>query len=219
MGIRITKKQQAERTRRQILDAATRLFARRGFTQTTTQDLARAIGMTPGVMYWHFASKEDVLIAVLDGLERRLEAELADAGAQLAGADVGRTFEALIGRVAGVVERHQDNLLLVGVIGAEATDTNPRVERALRAAYGRIAGVVAALLRRASAEGLADTAVDVDCAAQMFLGLYMGGILHQRLFRREFPLRRALPVLRHLLVNALVPGTRRGEGEPPPRHR
>ncbi len=210
-----TKREQAEQTRARILDAAIRLFARRGFASTSTQDLARAIGMTPGILYWHFKGKEDLLVAVLDELQRRLIVELADQAQESADRGAVWTLSALIDRVARVVERHQENLLLVGVIGAEATDTNPRVERAVRAAYRRVSSWVVEVLRGGVAEGVIPRDLDLACATQMFLGLYMGGIMHQRLFRQEYPLPRALPVLRRLLFSALVPAeaARRGRGQ------
>lgn len=201
----LTKKEQAELTRARVLDAAIALFAKRGFTQTSTQDIARAIGMTPGTLYWHFDGKEALLVAVLEELERRLFTALVREeeriGDELPAPDTAR---ALIHRVARVVSESQETLLLVGVIGAEATDMNPRVERALRDAYGRIARFVKELLERAVEEGAAFES-DVECAAEMFLGMYMGAIMHQRLFRSDFPLERALPVVERMLFSALMP--------------
>lgn len=200
----LTKKAQAERTRAAIIDAAIALFARKGFASTSTQDLARAIGMTTGTLYWHFKDKEELLIAVLTELEQRLGQELYGEAEAVGGATAYQTLEAMIGRVARVVEKFQQNLLLVGVIGAEVTDTNPRVEKALRASYRRIAQVSEAVLRAGIEEGTVDPSLDVACAAQLLLGMYMGAILHQRLFREELPLSRALPVMRQMMV-ASVP--------------
>src|SRR5947208_2605625 len=129
---KLGKKEQAERTRASILDAAIKLFSRKGYAATSTQDLADAIGMTTGVLYWHFEDKEDLLVAVLRELEQRLTAELMDErGALTDDTDVGTTLARLIARTARVIEKNQDLMLLVGVIGVEATDTNPRVEKAL----------------------------------------------------------------------------------------
>src|SRR4051812_46553222 len=204
---RRTKKAQAEATRSAIIDAAIRLFAKSGYVSTTTQDIARAIKMTPGVLYWHFKDKEEVLIAVLAELEQRLAATLTAEAETTAAAklDAASTLERLIARVASVVEHHQDLLLLVGVIGAEITDQNARVEKALRTTYRRFAGVLRGLLDEGLEEGVVSEALDLDCAAEMFMGLYMGGILHQRLFRDDFPVERALPVLRQMLLGTVMP--------------
>ena len=49
---------------RPLLDAAARLFNERGYRGTSIRDIAEAVGMLPGSVYYHFASKEDLLIAV-----------------------------------------------------------------------------------------------------------------------------------------------------------
>lgn len=199
-----TKKEQAEKTRTLIINAAIKLFARQGFAPTSTQDLAKAIRMTTGTLYWHFKDKEDLLIAVLDELDQRLVAELTAASEGPAPEGSAGTLDAMIGRVASTIERHQENFLVVGVIGAEVTDTNPRIEKALRSAYGRFAGVTSALLEEAKKEKLIDPDLDTACAAQMFIGMYMGAVLHQRLYRAEFPMERAIPVLRQMLLASLL---------------
>lgn len=48
----------------QILDAAAHLFCTQGYQGTTIRDIARAVGMLPGSLYCHFATKEDLLAAV-----------------------------------------------------------------------------------------------------------------------------------------------------------
>ena len=47
-----------------VLDEAARLFRTRGFEGTSVRDIARAVGMLPGSLYCHFATKEALLVAV-----------------------------------------------------------------------------------------------------------------------------------------------------------
>lgn len=57
--------------REAILDAAARLFARRGFHATSMRDIAAAADMLPGSVYYHFASKDALLAAVYaEGVDR-----------------------------------------------------------------------------------------------------------------------------------------------------
>lgn len=51
----------AEPVRRRLLDAATRLFAERGFEGTSVQEIVAAAGVTKGAMYHYFDSKDDLL--------------------------------------------------------------------------------------------------------------------------------------------------------------
>lgn len=59
--------------REQILDAATRAFARAGFTATGLDDVAAEAGITRVLLYRHFDSKADMYRAVLDRASRRIE--------------------------------------------------------------------------------------------------------------------------------------------------
>ncbi|MEM9004730.1 MAG: TetR/AcrR family transcriptional regulator [Cyanobacteria bacterium P01_F01_bin.86] len=51
-------------TEARILKAAQRLFARRGYSGTTTRDLAQAAGVAEGTLFRHFESKKAILIQV-----------------------------------------------------------------------------------------------------------------------------------------------------------
>jgi len=56
-----------------LLDAAADLFATKGFRETTMRDIAKAVGMLPGSIYYHHGSKDDLLLAVYEsGVERFL---------------------------------------------------------------------------------------------------------------------------------------------------
>ncbi len=56
--------QTEEDTRTRILQAALRLFAKRGYDGTTTKDLAKSAGVAEGTLFRHFTSKKAILIEV-----------------------------------------------------------------------------------------------------------------------------------------------------------
>jgi AcrR family transcriptional regulator len=56
-----------EDRREQILEAALRVFARKGFARSTNKDIATEAGITPGLIYHYFDSKEALLQAVIEG--------------------------------------------------------------------------------------------------------------------------------------------------------
>ena len=49
--------------RRELLDAAAELFSKRGYDGTSMRDVAAHVGKTPGSLYYHFKSKDDLVIA------------------------------------------------------------------------------------------------------------------------------------------------------------
>jgi AcrR family transcriptional regulator len=55
-----------EDRRAQIMDAALRVFADKGFVRATNKDIAHAAGITPGLIYHYFASKEALLQAIIE---------------------------------------------------------------------------------------------------------------------------------------------------------
>jgi AcrR family transcriptional regulator len=55
-----------EDRREQILDAAMRAFARKGFTRATNKDIAQEAGITAGLIYHYFESKEAVLKTIIE---------------------------------------------------------------------------------------------------------------------------------------------------------
>jgi TetR/AcrR family fatty acid metabolism transcriptional regulator len=59
--------------RKQILDAATQVFAEKGFHRATIKEMARVAGIADGTIYTYFASKDEVLLAVLDRLNETIE--------------------------------------------------------------------------------------------------------------------------------------------------
>ncbi|BBX01432.1 TetR family transcriptional regulator [Mycolicibacterium moriokaense] len=66
-----TRERRLERTRSLLLDAAEEVFAEKGFTPASLDDIARAAGYTKGAIYKHFSTKEDLFLAVSDRYWRR----------------------------------------------------------------------------------------------------------------------------------------------------
>lgn len=65
------KRDDAEARRRHILDEAIRIIGQRGYHGFTVQQVAQACGLTNGGLLYHFGSKEQLLVAVLEERDRR----------------------------------------------------------------------------------------------------------------------------------------------------
>ena len=66
MGVRKTRAERKQETRRRLLDAAAEVFARRGFHGASVEDIAAHAGFTQGALYANFAGKEGLFLAVID---------------------------------------------------------------------------------------------------------------------------------------------------------
>ncbi|MPZ80833.1 MAG: TetR family transcriptional regulator [Actinophytocola sp.] len=128
-------------TRERILAAAEQLFVERGYHATTLQQVADRVGITKPALYYHFASKADVLGNLLDPMIAELERVLADADA--AGGPGGATAvrTVLISGWTDVFLRSRGTLLaLFRELTAMPADTFDRLlsvmDRAIETAAG-----------------------------------------------------------------------------------
>jgi TetR/AcrR family transcriptional repressor of uid operon len=119
-----------EERRQHILDAATRCFARKGFHQTTMEDIGREAGLSPTVAYRYFDGKEDIIIATIGHSADRL-AQLLEATQRVE--DIPLLFEQMIvDFYQRLEEPGRDIHYRVRILLWAETVQNPRVaERAL----------------------------------------------------------------------------------------
>ena len=88
--------------RQPLLDAAAAQFRRHGFHASSMRDIARAAGMLPGSVYYHFDSKEALLVAVYGEGVRRISAAVDEAV---------RDVDNPRGRLAAACRAHLETLL------------------------------------------------------------------------------------------------------------
>ena len=106
--------------RRQIVDAAVELFIAKGFHKTTTREIARAAGISNGLLYEYVRSKEDVLYLVCDAIHAEVENSVAAALHKVKG---GRdVLAAMIREYFRVCHSMSDHILLI----YQETKTLPR---------------------------------------------------------------------------------------------
>src|SRR5256885_16237561 len=88
VGARLDRRTRAARSegreaRDELLTAALRVFARRGYGEAGVDEIASEAGYSKGALYWHFSGKAELLVALL---EERIDAPMRDRVALLASA-------------------------------------------------------------------------------------------------------------------------------------
>jgi TetR/AcrR family transcriptional regulator, fatty acid metabolism regulator protein len=151
--------------RRQILDAAVRVFARQGFHSTRVADIADEAGVAYGLVYHYFRSKDEVLDTLF--LERWNV--MLDVIRDLDGQDLAPR-EKLYAIASFIVDSYRHDPDLMKVIIVEVTRAansfgQTHLEK-ITEAYELIAGIVA----RAQADGLFKDTVTPRFAALAFYG-------------------------------------------------
>lgn len=97
-------------SREQLLDAAAKVFAERGYRGASVEAIAAAAGVTKGALYWNFESKADLFFSLLEErVDQRLRV-LLDAAEAIAGEE---TVTPLVSReVSSVVDEERQIHLL-----------------------------------------------------------------------------------------------------------
>ena len=61
----------SEERKDQILDAATNLFAQKGFSETRMDDIVQESGLSKGTLYWYFKSKDEIILSIFERMFSR----------------------------------------------------------------------------------------------------------------------------------------------------
>jgi AcrR family transcriptional regulator len=137
------------KTRDRILGAALALFNEEGATALSAVDIANALGISPGHLYYHFKGKPQIVAALFDAYEAELALVLEGALADLARPEAG--LPDLHVQIQILLEEAHDMRFLFREAGALATaypDLAPRYRRVLAGQRGGVTVMLEALAQR-----------------------------------------------------------------------
>ncbi|NIB40664.1 TetR/AcrR family transcriptional regulator [Pseudomaricurvus alkylphenolicus] len=131
-----TKARRSHNRVQPLLDAAAKLFATKGYKETTMRDIGSEIGMLPGSVYYHFKSKQELLLAVYEqavtGIKTRLLAAIADEQ------DPWRKLEvAVVTHTETILDQNDYAHVMIGVLPDKAPEIQQELT-ALRDGYEAI---------------------------------------------------------------------------------
>jgi AcrR family transcriptional regulator len=158
--------------RQQILEAAAICFARRGFHQTTMQDICEEADLSPGAVYRYFRGKDEIIEGICTLRQQQNGDAIAEAMAK------GNTLDTLDELIQSffieIDEKNwQDTCALFLAIITEA----PRSEsiRAMLQANGAaIRAQFIELIRDSQAKGEFSTDLDPESIARVMVAIYHG---------------------------------------------
>ena len=167
MSITEPHKTKSERTRERILDAAAACFRERGFAATRLSDIADRAGLQAPSLYYHFASKEELIEVVLalgvtrthDHVRARVEAVPADD-------QLGRLRAAIEGHVEMVLETGNYSAANLRLYGQMPDDIRRRLQKVQR----RVGRYWNELLVAARDAGAIRSDLDLSAARMLILG-------------------------------------------------
>ena len=167
-----------EKRRRQIVEAAAKLFIAQGFHKTTTRQIAKAAGFSIGSLYEYVTSKEDVLYLVCESIHAEVELGVANAMQRTGGgkavlAEVIREYFLVCHRMSDfILLIYQETRSLPGVWRKRVLENELRIT-------GILVRVLADLVASGKISGIGEEAIEVMAHNISVLG-------HMWTFRRWF---------------------------------
>jgi AcrR family transcriptional regulator len=142
-GLRERKKR---KTKASIQREALRLFKKRGYDETTIEDIAAAAEISPSTFFNYFPSKEDVVI--YDEYDPEIFASLmVDTGKPL-----DESVDEVIGALAGIFEKDREAIYERAKLSLEVPELRARTWEEMEKAQGMFAAVIAARMGRDAAD-------------------------------------------------------------------
>ena len=195
---------EARTARERILDAAASLFARRGYYNANVDEIIQQSGTSKGSFYFHFPSKEQMALGLVDQLSdklvRRLERSIEAESDPLK--RIPLAIDAVL--LTFSKQRKLAQILLVNIVGQGRS-----MDRKFLPIRDKFAGLIKRELDEAMESG-AIRQVDTKLVSRLWLGALSEVILRWLLQDKPRPLMESAPEVRDLLMNGIVV---RGEGE------
>jgi AcrR family transcriptional regulator len=168
-------------TRTRLVLAAMKLFAEKGYGSTSVQDILREAGANAGSLYHVFATKQDLLVAVLEAYRDGIEAMLLEPAWKGVDDPIERIF-ALLGAYRSALET-TDCLYgcPIGSIALELHEPDPVVRELLAANFAGWSRHVATCLEAAGSRLPPD--IDRAALASFVLSVMEGGVMQARTHR------------------------------------
>jgi AcrR family transcriptional regulator len=168
---KVTEAHSAAR-RQQIIDAAYRCFARKGFHQASMRDIYEEAKLSPGAVYHYFSSKDAIIQA---SFEFDYERSLALFASAAAGDDPLKALHELLAfffrGLDGAAELGAGR---VNVQGWGEALVNPPLRETLQRVMAQYLDALTQIVRRAQSVGQFDPALDPQTFGRILLSLYYG---------------------------------------------
>lgn len=156
-----------------IKEATTDLFVERGYHNCHIEAIARALGMTKGAVYHYFASKDEIILALLQDIDTRIFAGLEPKEDNSATTATQRLLAFLHAQAAYAVQNPKAFTLLVLCSFSFASADSPVAEQ-VRAIFKRQDAIIEEILAEGVASGEFSQDIDPATSALGIVGAYGG---------------------------------------------
>lgn len=200
------KDMQKRMRRRQILDAAKRVFHNKGFSVATVEDIAQEAELSPAALYLYFKNKDDIYVS----LNLQLLEYLSDSLEKLYRQEDIKPDEKLITLKDVLYDVfHFDPLILINLFHLQASDGLKRLPQKrtdqLNAIAAKCLRILADIYEQGMAEGIFVKANPI-AVADILWSVFTGAVLWEESKKMTNPRKRYLKQTLDLGIRTLVQG-------------
>ena len=169
--------------RSRILQAAVKVFARRGYFASRVADVARRAGVADGTIYLYFRNKEDILVSLFDEvMSEHLEGKRREVEP---GSDAPARLRAVAERHLGLLGRNRD---LAVVFQVELRQSTKFMERFTASWLQDYFSLIAEIIEQGQREGTLRADLPVKVATKAFFGVLDEMVTSWILSRKQYDL-------------------------------
>lgn len=182
--------------RERILEAAAQLFHERGFQPTSLDDIIVASGVCRSNLYYHFASKEALGLAVLDWLAGRFAADVIEATLGDERVPARQRLERFLASMTDKLEAAAYRKgCPFGNLAAELAGDHPKFRERLGGVFRRLEEAVVVCLRDGMRRGEFRSDLDAERIATALVSQVEGAVLLSKAYGHGGPVQAARATL------------------------
>lgn len=174
----IKRRLSTEERQGEIIRVAVELAADKGVDSVTTQDMADAMQLTQGAIFRHFATKDDIWVAVMQWIRDRLMKVLDKAAADAT--DPLDAIERMFFAHITFISKHPaiPRLLFSELLHKKSSKLRHLIQEIISGYEAKIAG----LLEAAKSQSLVPDDLDSRSAAVLYIGMIQGLVMQASIF-------------------------------------
>jgi AcrR family transcriptional regulator len=196
------KSQQSQDTRKRLIEAAARLFAERGYTNSSVAAIGDAAGVSRGLINHHFGSKENLLYEVIADLLGEWNELMVPAVEHTRGME---TLHAILESFTDFAEQRRERAQLLFRLMAQAFDPSSDMVDEFKKVHRRWIEKSRAWWQEGIEDGDIDPSIDHESMATFLIGAARGLVLDSLLAPDKVDLRKSLDHLWTLFSRGVRP--------------
>jgi AcrR family transcriptional regulator len=192
------RKRQVQRKKQEILAAATRVFAAKGFSAATTKDIANEADIGESTLYNYFDSKREIMLAIMDEYKQLFDADFREATALA-------SRQAFVELIDKTIDLFTSRVFFIRALVAEAWIDNDILENYVMARLRQIAGILGGFFSKEIEAGLFRP-IDPQLVSRLAMGMFFALVIPMARGVETAPTHQARRALAEAMVSVLIDG-------------